>query len=157
MRKFNYKDINEMGISGVTGKTCYSHDYERGLLERANHNLIENFNKVANWVAENCPNLNGEFRCAHNPYYWIKLVVENGKAYLEYGSHGYGYSLALSTTETATFSRGSMQSVPYAYDGIQFFRNDYLEEFLKQWTSIKSRILAENGKQSYVFSENFEA
>ena len=144
MRSFNYRSI---------GGTCY----EERLLEETNEVLVENFNKVAKWIQENCPHLNGKFSCRHNPYYWIKLVVEEGKAYLEEGDHGYGYSLALSTTETATFSRGSMQRTPYAFQGLQFFRNDRLEEFLKQWPSIKEDIIVENASQRNVFSDDFEA
>lgn len=144
MRRFNYRSI---------GDCCY----EQRMLESTNKMLIANFNKVAKWIEENCPHLNGEFSCRHNPYYWIQLVVEDGKAYLETGSHGYGYSLALSTTETATLSSGSMQCTPHAFNGLQFFRNDRLEEFLKQWQSIKAEIIAENASQRNVFSDQFEA
>jgi hypothetical protein len=144
MRKFKYFELKE-------------NSYEMNLFENSNKTLISNFNKVADWIKTNCPNLNGEFRCRNNPYYWIALVVEDGKAYLEYGSHGYGYDIAMSQTETATFSRGSMQSISYAYDGIQFFRNDGLEEFLKQWDAIKEMVIAENKSQSNVFSDDFVA
>lgn len=144
MRKFIYKEIRERS-------------YEEGLLKKVNSQLVANFNKVAKWIEENCPRLNGEFSCSHNPYYWIKLVVEDGKAYIEYGSHGWGYELAMSTTESATFSRGSQQCTAYAYDGIQFFRNNALEEFLKEWGIIKERVILENRAQSLVFSDNFEA
>lgn len=144
MRKFFYRDIKD---------DCYA----RNLLEKSNKTLISNFNKVAKWIEENCPHLNGKFGCQHNPYYWIKLVVEDGKAYLEEGSHGYEYTLALSTTETATFSRGSMQSTPLAFQGIQFFRNKMLEEFLKQWQSIKEDVILENTLQRNVFSDDFKA
>lgn len=143
MRKFDYRDINEDA-------------YERRLLANTNKVLIANFNKVAKWIEKNCPHLNGEFNCRHNTYYWIRLVVEDGKAYLEEGSHGYGYSMALSTTESATFTRGSMQCTPHAYKGHQFFRDDMLEEFLKQWKSIKEFVIAENAAQSSVFSTDFE-
>lgn len=143
MRKFDYRNIND---------ACY----ERRMMESTNKVLISNFNKVAKWIEENCPHLNGEFSCRHNPYYWIQLVVEDGKAYLETGSHGYEYSLALSTTETATLSSGSMQCTPNAFNGLQFFRNDRLEEFLKQWQSIKERVILENASQRNVFSEHFE-
>lgn len=88
-------------------------------------------------IEENCPKLNGVFECRFNTYYWIKLVVENGKSYLECGSHGSDFTYALSKTETATFSRGSMQSKPYAYKDTFFFRNERLEEFLSQWETIK--------------------
>lgn len=144
MRKFDYRDIN------------YD-SYARRMLENTNKVLISNFNKVAKWIEENCPHLNGEFSCRHNPYYWIKLVVEDGKAYLEEGSHGYGYEMALSTTESATFARGSMQCTPHAFNGLQFFRNDRLEEFLKQWPSIKESVILENASQRNVFSDDFEA
>ncbi len=144
MRKYNFRNIEE-------------NSYERRMLGNTSKALISNFNKVAKWIEENCPNLNGEFRCKHNPYYWISLVVEDGKAYLEEGSHGYDYSVALSTTETATFSRGSQQRDPCAFIGVQFFRNDRLEEFLKQWRAIKEKVIAENALQESVFSEHFEA
>lgn len=144
MRNYRYCEIEERS-------------YEKRMLEQTNKVLISNFNKVAQWIETHCPNLNGTFSCRHDPYYWVKLVVEDGKAYLEEGSHGYGFSTSLSSSETATFSRGSMQSIPYAYDGVQFFRNDRLEEFLKEWGTIKTRVIAENEVQSNVFSEHFEA
>lgn len=155
MRKFDFKNLDEVTISAVNGKPCYRYLYERGLFEKTDKTLLNNFNKVAVWIKENCPNLNGEFSFGNNPYYWIRLTIENGKAYLETGSHGYGYDIALSVTETATFSRGSNQSTPHAYSA-QFFRNDRLEEFLRQWKSIKARIIKENAEQSYVFSSSFE-
>jgi len=138
-------------------KPIAARSYEENLLKKANPMLIRNFNKVAKWVAENCPKLNGEFRCEHNPYYWIQLVVENGKAYLEYGDHGYSFSLAMSMEETATMATGSCQRKPYAFKGIQFFRNDKLEEFLKQWSAIKRKVIAENSIQSNVYSDDFTA
>lgn len=146
MRNYRYLNINEAG----------RFSYERGLLKNVNPNLIANFNKVAEWIKRECPNLNGKFDMPHNPYYWVSLVVENGKAYLEEGSHGYSFSIALSTDETATMATGSCQSVPYAFHA-QFFKNGRLEEFLKNWTAIKARIINENKVQSYVFSEDFEA
>ena len=142
MREFNYRKLD---------------DYESRLLSQTPKVLVSNFNKVAKWITENCPNLNGEFECRHNPYYWIKLVVEDGKAYLECGSHGYGYDLALSTTETATFTRGSSQSTPNAFEGVQFFRSDRLEEFLSQWQEIKKLVISKNEVQCNVYSEDFEA
>lgn len=145
MREFKYKENMETGT------------YELGLFKSTNRILMSNFNKVAKWIEENCPNLNGTFKCRHQVYHWTALVVENGKAYLEYGSHGHDYEIAVSTTETATFSRGSMQSLPEAYDGVQFFRNDALEEFLSQWKSIKEEIVAKNAEQTYVFSDDFIA
>lgn len=144
MRKFNYKNIQECG-------------YESRLLAQTPKVLVSNFNKVAKWIEENCPSLTEEFSCRHNPYYWIKLVVEDGKAYLEEGSHGYGYSVAMSTTETATFTRGSMQCTPNAFEGVQFFRKDRLEEFLSQWQEIKKFVIAKNKVQCNVYSEDFEA
>jgi hypothetical protein len=142
MRKFNYCSIE-------------ASSYAKNMLACTNDVLVMNFNKVAKWIKENCPSLNGEFNVSHNPYYWLKLVVENGFAYLEEGSHGEKYSTALSATETATFVRGSMQSVPNAYCA-QFFRNDRLEEFLKEWHSIKSKVVAEYKSQRNVYSPNFE-
>ena len=130
--------------------------YEERLLKNTNTALLKNFNKVADWIEENCPKLNGEFRCSNNPYHWVKLVVEDGKAYLEEGDHGYTFSLALSKTETATMTTGSMQRIPYAYKE-QFFKNDRLEEFLKEWFSIKKEIQAESTRQSYVYSDEFRA
>lgn len=131
--------------------------YERRLLNQTNKVLVSNFNKVADWIKSECPNLNGEFKCKHNAFYWIKLVVENGIAYLEEGSHGYGFDVAMSKTETAVFSRGSMQSIPYAFNGYQFFRNDRLEEFLSQWGEIKKQIQEKNSIQTLVFSNDFTA
>ncbi len=155
MRKFSYKDIYEQGIGSFSGKLCYEHPTELKTYQNVNKNLIRNFNKVAHWIEENCPHLNGSFKCKHNPYYWINLVVEDGKAYLEEGSHGYDYSLALSTTETASCSRGSCESTPYAFN-VQFFPNSRLEEFLKEWREIKLKVKAEYDSQSYVFSDTFE-
>ena len=155
MRKYIYKDIYEQGIGTFSGKLCYKHPTELAIYQNVNHKLIENFNKVAHWIEENCPHLNGKFDCNHNPYYWISLVVEDGKAYLEVGSHGYGFDTALSASDTAVFSRGSQQSIPYAFE-VQFFPNKRLEEFLKQWGNIKLSVKAEYDKQSYVFSDEFE-
>lgn len=149
-RKFEKHSFEERTINGLG--TRFS--YEKGLWKKTNQVLLNNFMKVANWIAENCPNLNGEFDCRHNVYHWTKLVVENGKAYLEYGSHGWDYEIALSTTETAVFSRGSMQSLPYAFDEL-FFRDDALEEFLSQWQTIKQYVIAKNDTQNKVFSEDF--
>lgn len=157
-RNYHYNDINEMGDPRmfIDRKPHPRFGYELGLLEKTNPQLIANFNKCANWIAENCPTLNGEFWCRHNPYYWVRLVVEDGKAYLEEGSHGYNYSTAMSIDDTATFSRGSMQSIAKAFR-VQFFRNDRLEEFLSQWQTIKAQIQSAYAIQSNVFSESFTA
>ena len=144
MREYEYIDINRR-------------DYERRMYERVNPTLMENFNKVADWVAKNCPKLNGKFNCSFNSFYWIALVVEDGKAYLEYGSHGYGFDVALSRDETATFSRGSCQKLPHAFKGVQFARNDRLEQFLSEWQGIKSAVIAKNNMQQNVYSEGFVA
>lgn len=160
MRK-NYKwcNINEMGNpkSFLDGKSHPRFGYERGLMEKTNCILIENFFKCAKWIEENHPNLNGEFECRHDPYHKTILVIENGKAYLETGSHSSGFSLALSTTETASYTQGSCQGSPYAFEGCFFFRNDRLEEFLSQWTSIKSRIEYKAALQKAVYSDSFKA
>ena len=119
--------------------------------------MLNNFFKCANWIEENCPKLNGVFECRFNTYYWTRLVVENGKSYLECGSHGSNFTYALSKTETATFSIGSMQSKPYAYKDTFFFRNERLEEFLSQWETIKKEILNYNIVQCKVYSDEFTA
>lgn len=121
-------------------------DYEQRLLRDTNKTLISNFNKVAEWIESNCPTLNGEFPCEHEVYHWTKLVVMEGKAYLETGSHGSCYELQLAVDGTRT------QSNTYPE---QFFRNDRLEEFLKQWQSIKRAIQCENEQQSIVYSDKF--
>ena len=160
MRK-NYEihDINEMGNPNMfmDKKAHHRFGYQRRIKDATDSNLLNNFFKCAKWVEENCPNLNGKFPCRHEVYHWTRLVVENGKAYLEYGSHGYGFEFALSLTETAYVSTGSCQSKPYAFPNIFFFRNDALEEFLRQWQSIKSDIISTNAIQRKVFSEEFEA
>lgn len=155
MRKYSYHTFDEK-TQGIYGETL-RFGCEKNMLERTNQSLLSNFFKCAKWVEENCPALNGEFQCKHNTYYWIKLVVENGKAYLECGSHGWGFTTALSQTETAVFTRGSMQDLPYAFEGKHFFRNDRLEEFLSQWKTIKSQIVSANNIQTAVYDENFEA
>lgn len=155
MRKYFYCTLDEKK-QGIYGETL-RFSCEKNMLERTNQVLLSNFLKCTKWVEENCPKLNGEFKCKHNPYYWIKLVVENGKAYLECGSHGWGFDTALSQTETAVFTRGSMQDLPYAFEGKHFFRNDRLEEFLSQWKTIKSQIISSNNIQTAVYDENFEA
>lgn len=158
MRKnYAYRNIYEKHIGSFSRTMCYRFSCEVKLLEETNPILMRNFLKVAKWIKTNCPNLNGEFKCKHDVYHWTKLVVENGKAYLETGSHGWDYDVALSADETAVFSRGSCQSAPYAFKKTLFFRNDRLEEFLTQWSSIKERVVAMNNEQSYVFSENFSA
>lgn len=157
-RDYEFHDINEQYSVArtVDGKVYPRFGCEQRLLEKTNKTLIENFNKVAEWVSQYCPTLNGEFFCQHNTYHWTALKVEDGKAYFEYGSHGYGFDLALSITETAVFSRGSMQRTPYAF-AVQFARNDRLEEFLKQWASIKAQIVAEYNRQQSVYSHDFIA
>ena len=150
MRQFIYKDIYEQGIGTFSGKLCYEYTSELADYQNVNKKLVENFNKVAHWIEENCPHLNGKFDCRkkHDPYQWLRLVIEDGKAYLEVGSHGESYAYAMSTTETA---RGSS----YAFK-VQFFSNELLEEFLKNWSDIKLLVKAEYDKQSYVFSDEFE-
>lgn len=158
MRNYLYLDINEENDHGtIDGKIHPRFGYEKKLLSDTNKVLVGNFNKVAKWIEENCPTLDGEFECRHNPYYWVTLVVENGKSYLECGSHGYRFDVAMSTTETAVFTRGSMQSQPYAFEGCQFFRNDRLEEFLSQWQSIKLRVIGAYNTKKMLYSESFEA
>ena len=157
MRKnYSYQRIDEI-INSFDGKPYlrFSRQYE--LLQKTDEQLMRNFCKVAEWIGENCPNLNGEFHCKHDPYHWTKLVVEDGKAYLETGSHGWDYDIALSTTETAVFSRASMQRNPNAFFGVRFFRNDRLEEFLSQWLDIKQKVVAKNNIQRNVFSDTFTA
>jgi hypothetical protein len=157
MRSYEYHEINEISNAFYRdGKTHQRFDYENNLLKKSNPILIGNFNKVAKWIETNCPTLNGEFDCRHNPYHWVKLVVENGKAYIECGSHGWGFDIAMSTTETAVFTRGSIQDIPYAFEGCQFFRNDSLEEFLSQWQAIKIRVIGTYNTQKNVYSESFE-
>lgn len=159
MRKnYEWHDINEMGSPNMSmdGKSHPRFRFQQNMVGRTNNNLLSNFFKCAKWVEENCPNLNGKFPCRHEVYHWTRLVVENGKAYLEYGSHGYGFEFALSLTETAYMTTGSCQSRPYAFENIFFFRDDALEEFLSQWQSIKNSILSENAVQRKVFSNEFE-
>lgn len=155
MRTHHYYNLFEVHIGSFSKTLCYRFDYNVTMYKQVNPILIRNFNKCAKWIAENCPTLNGVFHCQHNPYYWIKLVVENGKAYLEEGSHGYGYDIAMSMEETSVFSRGSCQCNAYAFKDIQFFRNDRLEEFLSQWQTIKGKIQSAYAVQSNVYSENF--
>ena len=152
-RNYEQHSLNETRHNEQYG-TFFRFEHERNLWEKTTPVLLNNFMKVAKWIEENCPNLNGEFNCRHNTYHWTKLVVENGKAYLEYGSHGWGFDIALSTTETAVHARGSMQSRSYAFDEL-FFRNDALEEFLSQWQTIKEYVIAKNNTQNNVFSEDF--
>ena len=158
MRKnYSYQNLDEMHIGTFSGEPCLRFSHAHGLLQKTNEQLISNFCKVAEWIGENCPNLNGEFHCKHHPFHWTKLVVEDGKAYLETGSHGWGFDIAVSTTETAIFSRGSEQRNPYAFFGVRFFHNSNLEEFLSQWSYIKQQIIAKNDIQKNVFSNAFTA
>lgn len=159
MRKFEYHNINEMGNPRcyVDNKAHLRFSTEQKMLANTNPNLMANVMKVFAWIKENCPNLNGEFHCRHNPYYKIHLHVKNGKAYLCEGSHSYGYATYLSAEETAVYSQGSCQGAPYAFKGVYFFRNDRLEEFLSQWSRIKNEIIAKNNVQKNVFSDEFVA
>lgn len=158
MRKnYVYHKIDEITTSTMHGNPCLRFSYEHQLLQKTDEQLMRNFCKVAEWIGENCPNLNGEFHCKHDPFHWTKLVVEDGKAYLETGSHGWDYDIALSTTETAVFSRASEQRNPYAFFGVRFFRNERLEEFLSQWFDIKQKVVAKNNIQRNVFSDTFTA
>lgn len=159
MRKnYEWHDINEMGEPRmfIDGKSHPRFGLQQKMIEETDKNLLSNFFKCAKWIEENCPNLNGKFPCKHKVYHWTRLVIENGKAYLEYGSHGYGFDFALSSTETAYKTTGSGQSRPYAFENVFFFRNDALEEFLSQWKSIKNSILYANAVQKRVFSDEFE-
>lgn len=153
MRRFEYHRIDERGKASPSPRFSY----EQKRLESTDPILLANTMKVFAWIKENCPNLNGEFHCRHNPYYKIHLIVENGKAYLCEGSHGYGYATYLSAEETAVYSQGSCQSAPYAFKDVFFFRNDRLEEFLFQWKLIKNEVIAKNRLQESVFSDDFEA
>lgn len=159
MRIFEYHDIDEMGraewFMDNIARPRFS--LEQKMIEQTNPQLLANFMKVAKWVEDNCPNLNGKFSCRHNPSYKIDFIIENGKAYLCYGSHSVGYALYLSSTETAVYCQGSCQGAPYAFKGIFFYRNDRLEEFLSQWPLIKARIILANEVQRKVFDENFQA
>lgn len=157
MRKYYMpQDINKTTISEVSGKLCKEFGYQNNLLKQVNENLINNFFKCAKWIEENCPSLNGEFRCRHQPYHWTKLIVENGKAYLEYGSHGYSFEIALSTTETAYKSTGAYMANTYAFENVFFFRNDALEEFLSQWATLKFEIISKYRTQSDIYSIDFK-
>ena len=89
------------------------------------------------------------------PYHWTKLIVENGKAYLEYGSHGHSFEIALSTTETAYKSTGCLFG-KYAFENVFFFRNDALEEFLSQWAMLKFEIISKYRTQSDIYSIDFK-
>lgn len=131
--------------------------YEKKMEEKTNQTLLSNVKKTFAWIKENCPNLNGTFECRHHPYHWVRLVVENGKSYLEEGSHGWDFDVAMSDTETAVFSRGSMQEKPYSFPQHFFFQNNYMEEFLSQWGDIKECVKLKNQVQTSVFSEDFEA
>lgn len=159
MRKYQYFDINELGLPSwyVDGKPHPRFGYELKLVATTNATLMANFQKIAKWVSENCPHLNGKFKCKHDPYRWIELVVENGKAYLEYGSHGNGFDVAVSTTETAVFSRGSCQEVAYAFKDVFFAHNNVLEKFISEWPNIKARVVESNAIQTIVYSDDFVA
>lgn len=158
-RNYQYHEITEMGSPKMfmDNKPHPRFGYEIKMLENTNPQLMTNFFKVAQWIEENCPNLNGKFECRHNPYYKIHLNVENGKAYLETGSHSPSYECSLSTTETAVYTQGSCQGAPYAFKDKFFFRNDRLEEFLSQWPFIKTQIINKNKAQNRVYSNNFIA
>lgn len=158
MRKnYEYHDLYEQHIGSYSNTMCYRFSWEVKLYEKTNPTLINNFKKIASWIRTNCPKLNGEFNCRHQVYHWTKLVVENGKAYLETGSHGYGFTYALSETETAQKATGSCQCDPYAFADTLFFPNSDLEEFLSQWETIKVKVIAKNEIQNKVFSEDFIA
>lgn len=158
-RNYTSHDLNEMGNPKmfVDNKPHHRFNYERGLLEKTNRTLVENFQKCARWIEENCPGLNGEFNCEHNTYHWTKIVVEDGKAYLETGSHGYPFDMAISLTETATASPGSCSSEKFAFKNCFFFRNDRLEEFLGQWQRIKYAICREYEKYKNIYDSGFQA
>lgn len=160
MRQYKFADINEIGPAWrfIDGKPHPNYGYEQRLLANTDPRLVENFHKVCDWIAKNCPTLIGEFPCEHRVYYWLTLKVEDGKAYLEKGSHGHSlFECAISRTESATAHPGSCSSEMTAFDGVFFFFNERLEEFLKQWPSIKQRVFAEYKAQSNVYSSNFEA
>lgn len=158
MRNYEYHSINEMGKAewSMNGKPSPRFTHEMNLKKNTNSTLLANFLKCAMWIEKHCPNLNGKFPCRHQVYHWTQIVVENGKAYLEYGDHGYDFTIALSSTETAVMSRGSCQSKPYAFEDILFFRNDALQEFLSQWDSIKTAIIYESRTQNQIFSDGFQ-
>lgn len=150
----NFKDINQKFISPITGQEAYKHSYCRDLYNRCNQNLLNNVLKCFEWIEKNYPTLCGEFKCEHQFYYHIQLVVDNGKAYLQEGDHVTTWNFLLCKDYTA--SRMGSYSHPDVFKEL-FFRNDRLEEFLLQWQSIKSQITGTYNAQKYVFSDKFEA
>jgi hypothetical protein len=86
----------------------------------------------------------------------LKFIVENGKAFLECGSWGWGFDIALSNTETATFVRGSMQRWPQSFSNVFFFHNHLLVNFLQEWSTIKNTLIEQEQKQTLIFSDDFQ-
>ena len=154
---YSPRNIDETHYSDYCGKVVSRFSYEKNLLADTNPTLIRNFLRVCDWIATNCPNLNGIFNCSHDVYSWVRLVVEDGKTYLECGSHGWGWDIALSSTETAVMNPASMQKNPYAFKGNLFFKNNHLEKFLKEWSVIKQKVVDENNRQMLAFSDDFRA
>ena len=131
--------------------------YEYKMEQLTNKVLVKNFFKCCDWIEDNCPNLKMQVKCKDNKEKWLRLEIENGKAYLECGDWGWDFQIALSRTETATFSRGSQQRNPHCFTDVFFFYNDLLVTFLKEWDITKQLILAERNRQNIVYSDNFTA
>lgn len=133
---------------------CGSYEYR--MIEKTNQQLMNNFHKCCSWVAENCPNLNITIKCKGDNDKWLKFIVENGKAFLECGPWGWGFDIALSNTETATFVRGSMQRRPQSFNNVFFFHNHLLVNFLQEWSTIKNTLIEQEQKQTLIFSDDFQ-
>ena len=139
MRKYHYSPLDEKVMESV---------------HNTDPMLLRNFNKVLLWLWQNCPKLNGTFYCPQNEHqvYWVRLVVENGRPFLEVGVKGHWhFKRALSRTVTAV-SDNSCTTKAYV---TQFFRNEDLERFLKDWPRMKVEIINEYTAQRAVYSPDF--
>lgn len=158
MKKEDYKvcDLEEKK-TGLKGDERFRYDYARGIILACNKTLVDNFFKCAKWIKEHYPTLTETFHTAHNTYFKLDLIVEDGVATLASGSHANGYEWYLSELGTGYYTQGSMQSKPYLFENVFGFREDRLIKFLSEWETIKELITIRGDRLNKIYSEEFTA
>lgn len=158
MKKEDYKvcDLDEKMI-GLSGNEVFRFDYERRAILACNKTLVDNFFKCAKWIKEHYPEMTETFQTAHDPYFKVDLIVENGVATLASGSHGSGYTWYLSELGTGYYTQGSEQRMPYLFENVFGFNEDRLVKFLSEWGDIKEQITIRGNRLSKIYSEEFTA
>lgn len=158
MKKEDYKvcDLEEKMI-GLDGNERFRFDYERKVILACNKTLVDNFFKCAKWIKEHYPEMTETFQTAHDPYFKLDLIVENGVATLATGSHANGYEWYLSELGTGHYTQGSEQRKPYLFENVFGFRETRLVKFLSEWGNIKDMITIRGERMNKIYSEEFTA